>query len=109
MESNRMKVSEAATLMGCSQETIRLGLIQGVFPWGYAVKTSDKFTYVIIRDKFMSDIQSDIRGNKREVIELVGAINSLRNLRKICIGIREAVRNVRWVTQRTYRIHLVRA
>lgn len=81
MESNRMKVSEAATLMGCSQETIRVGLIQGVFPWGYAVKTSDKFTYVIIRDKFMSDIQ----GNKREVIELVGAINSLRNLRKICI------------------------
>jgi hypothetical protein len=81
MESNRMKVGEAATLMGCSQETIRLGLIQGVFPWGYAVKTSDKFTYVIIRDKFMSDI----RGNKREVIELVGAINSLRNLRKICI------------------------
>lgn len=81
MKSNRIKVSEAAELLGCSQETVRLGLIQGVFPWGYAVKTSAKYTFVIIRDKLMYELNC----NKKGVIELVGAINSLRNLRKICI------------------------
>ena len=35
----RMTVKEAAALLECSQETIRLGLIANVYKFGYAVKT----------------------------------------------------------------------
>lgn len=39
---NRMSVSEAARLMHVKKETITLGLQQGVFPWGYAIKATDR-------------------------------------------------------------------
>ena len=33
--------------------TIRAGLQQGVFPWGYAIQTSDrKWSYIINRKRF---------------------------------------------------------
>ena len=44
----RMKPEEAARLMGMGVDSIRRGLEQKVFPWGYAVKTSEtKHTYFI--------------------------------------------------------------
>lgn len=51
----RMTVKEAAALLECSQETIRLGLIANVYKFGYAVKTSSKYTYVIMRNKFYEE------------------------------------------------------
>ena len=33
---------EAAYLMGMSVGSIQKGLIQGIFPWGYAIRTSEK-------------------------------------------------------------------
>lgn len=50
-----MTVKEAAALLECSQETIRLGLIANVYKFGYAVKTSSKYTYVIMRNKFYEE------------------------------------------------------
>lgn len=50
-----LTVREAARLMGgdcASEEFIRRGLQQGRFPWGYAVKTSARWTYWISREKF---------------------------------------------------------
>ena len=44
-----MTVREAARLMGVSEQTIRIGLQQGVYDFGYAVKSSSKYTYVINR------------------------------------------------------------
>lgn len=39
---------EAAKLMGISHQTLRMGLQQGRFPWGYAIKTSEnQWTYFI--------------------------------------------------------------
>lgn len=49
---NRLSVKRCAELMGASEQFIRRGLQQGVFPWGYAVKTSTRWTYWISPEKF---------------------------------------------------------
>lgn len=44
---------EAAYLMGMSVGSIQKGLIQGIFPWGYAIRTSEKkHRYFINAKKF---------------------------------------------------------
>ena len=50
--TDRLSVKEAARLMGASEWFVRRGLQQGLFPWGYAVKTSTKYTYWISPAKF---------------------------------------------------------
>lgn len=52
MARNRLTVKKAAKLMEASEQFIRLGLQQGIFPWGYAVKTSTQYTYFISSAKF---------------------------------------------------------
>ncbi len=45
-----MKVSEAAKILGCSELTVRVGLQQGMFPFGTAFKTKPEnksYVYVI--------------------------------------------------------------
>lgn len=49
---NRMSVAMTAELMGVSQDFIRMGLKNNVFPFGYAVKMSEKWTYYISPVKF---------------------------------------------------------
>lgn len=51
-DKNRLSVAEAAYLLNASEQFIRVGLQQGTFPWGYAVKMSSQWTYVIIKQKF---------------------------------------------------------
>lgn len=49
----RMLPEEAASYLGMSKETVRQGLQQGVFPWGYAVKTSEhRWAYFINANRF---------------------------------------------------------
>jgi hypothetical protein len=38
--------------MNVSEQFIRIGLQRGVFPWGYAVKMSSRWTYFISPEKF---------------------------------------------------------
>ena len=46
---------EAAYLMGMSVGSIQKGLIQGIFPWGYAIRTSEKkHRYFINEKKFFA-------------------------------------------------------
>lgn len=53
MESkNRLSVSEAAYLLGCSEQVIRRGLQQGVLKFGFAIKLSNQWTYIITKQKF---------------------------------------------------------
>lgn len=52
-EENRLSVDQAAKLMEASKQFVRIGLQQGIFPWGYAVKTSTQWTYYINKKKFM--------------------------------------------------------
>jgi hypothetical protein len=47
-----MSVREVARKLGVSEQTVRVGLQQKAFPFGIAVKSSTKYTYVIPRDKF---------------------------------------------------------
>lgn len=49
----RMLPEEAAAFLGIDKETVRKGLQQGVFPWGYAIKTSkNRWTYFINARRF---------------------------------------------------------
>ena len=48
-----LDVKRVAKLMGKNHVTIRKGLQQGVFPWGYAVQTSEnRWSYFINAKKF---------------------------------------------------------
>lgn len=53
--SERMTVKEAAKLLGCGEQTIRMGLQQGRYSWGYAVKTSSFYTYIIMASRFYEE------------------------------------------------------
>ena len=49
----RLTVKEAATLLGVDKMTVSKGLQQGVFHWGYGIKTTEKsWTYIINADSF---------------------------------------------------------
>lgn len=45
--TGRVKVAEAAALMGVSEQFVRVGLQRGLLPIGTAVKLSTKWTYYI--------------------------------------------------------------
>lgn len=49
----RLSVDQAARMLGMNHETVRKGLRQGVFPWGYAIHTSEgRWSYFINAKKF---------------------------------------------------------
>lgn len=49
----RLTVEQAAKLLGVDKMTVSKGLRQGVFPWGYGIKTTDKsWTYIINAESF---------------------------------------------------------
>jgi hypothetical protein len=45
-------VNKCAEVMQVSPQFIRIGLQQGKFPWGFAIKMSGRWTYWISRQKF---------------------------------------------------------
>ncbi|PID22471.1 hypothetical protein CSV61_02165 [Sporosarcina sp. P3] len=48
MNGNKnVKVSEAAKVIGKSEQFVRIGLQRNILPFGYAVKMSSKWTYHI--------------------------------------------------------------
>lgn len=51
-DSNRLSVASAAKLLGASEQFVRIGLQQKELPFGFAVKTSGQWTYVITKQKF---------------------------------------------------------
>lgn len=46
-----MKINEVALMLGVSPHTLRLGLQRGELPFGSAIKTSSKYTYIIYEKK----------------------------------------------------------
>lgn len=49
----RLSVMDAAQMMGINHQTVRKGLQQGVFPWGYGIHTSEhKWVYFINARRF---------------------------------------------------------
>ncbi|MBR5582971.1 MAG: hypothetical protein IKW21_00415 [Lachnospiraceae bacterium] len=49
---NRITVAQAAELLGASEQFIRVGLQKKELPFGFAVKLSGHWTYVITKQKF---------------------------------------------------------
>ena len=56
----RLSVAEAAKRMGVSPQFVRIGLRQGIFPFGTAVKMSTRWTYYINEEKFLAYITRSI-------------------------------------------------
>lgn len=48
----QLSVIDAAKLLGVSIPTVRFGLQQGVFPWGYGIKCTSSWVYFINAKKF---------------------------------------------------------
>lgn len=49
---NRILPEQAAKLLGVNKQTLRKGLQQGCFPWGYAIKMdSGRWVYIINADR----------------------------------------------------------
>lgn len=49
--STRVTVKQAAELLGVSEQFIRIGLQQGKLPIGKAVKSSNRCTYLIYKQR----------------------------------------------------------
>lgn len=53
----RLDVTIAAKLLGMNHNTVRKGLQQGVFPWGYAIHTSENRWAYFINAKRFAEIE----------------------------------------------------
>ena len=53
----QLLVSDAAKILGMNHNTVRKGLQQGVFPWGYAIHTSEHRWVYFINAKRFSEIE----------------------------------------------------
>ena len=62
MDKNRITVSQAAVLLNCSEETVRNGLKNNSFPFGFAVKQSGRWTYIITVQKFEETTGIKVKG-----------------------------------------------
>ena len=67
----KLSVKTAASLMGINESTLRIGLQNGVFPFGYAIKTGRgtkgiRYTYWISRIRFTQEtgIPVPLKGDK---------------------------------------------
>ena len=53
----KLEVTEAAKILGMTHTTVRKGLQQGVFPWGYAIHTSENRWVYFINAKRFAEIE----------------------------------------------------
>lgn len=54
---SKLKINEVAKMLGISPQSLRLGLQRNQFPFGTAIKTSDRYTYVIYEKKLKEYIE----------------------------------------------------
>lgn len=62
---NRLTVKQAATLMGVSEQFIRVGLQQKVLTFGCAIKNKSKWSYFISAQKFAQETGIQIEKSPR--------------------------------------------
>ena len=56
---SKIKVNDVASLLGISPQSLRLGLQRNQFPFGTAIKTSERYTYVIYEKKLKEFLDID--------------------------------------------------
>lgn len=61
----RLDVNDAAKLLGMAQDTVRKGLQQRVFPWGYAIRTSENRWAYFINEKRFYEIERLVDTNSQ--------------------------------------------
>ena len=55
LTSNRMSIDEAAKVLDCTKQFLRVALQRGVYDFGVAIKMSgNRYTYYVNRDKLMN-------------------------------------------------------
>lgn len=62
-----MRVKEVAELLGVTEQTVRVGLQQGVFPFGAAFKTAENrkhYTYVLYPEK-VKEYAGELKGGEQ--------------------------------------------
>ena len=64
----RLSVMDVARMMGINHQTVRKGLQQGVFPWGYGIKTSEHWVYFINAKRFSEIEGVSVEGVSNEEI-----------------------------------------
>lgn len=57
---SKIKVNDVAALLGISPQSLRLGLQRNQFPFGTAIKTSERYTYVIYEKKLKEYVSDEI-------------------------------------------------
>ena len=65
----RVKISEAAELLGVSQQFIRIGLQRNQLPIGTAVKMSSVWTYYVSRDRLNAYMEGQDIKNRSAATE----------------------------------------
>ena len=60
----RLDVQDVARMMGINQKTVRQGLQQGVFPWGYGIHTSENRWVYFINAKRFAEIERIEKGGQ---------------------------------------------
>lgn len=56
---SKLTINNVAGILGISPQTLRLGLQRNQFPFGTAIKTSSKYTYVIYDKKLKEYIDEE--------------------------------------------------
>lgn len=54
---SKITVNEVAERLGCSPQCVRIGLQRGLLPFGSAIKTSSRYTYIIYEKKLEEYIE----------------------------------------------------
>lgn len=55
-----MKIKEAAAVLGVHEQFLRIGLQQGRFPFGFAVKMQKHWSYFIYEDKLLAWMKGEL-------------------------------------------------
>lgn len=59
LTSNRMSIDEAAKVLDCTKQFLRVALQRGVYDFGVAIKMSgNRYTYYVNRDKLMEYVRA---------------------------------------------------
>ena len=63
----RIKVKEAAELLGVSEQYIRLGMQRGQLPIGSCVKMSSRYTYHIVAGQLENYLMANKKAAQRQL------------------------------------------
>lgn len=57
---SKLTINDVSSMLGISPQTLRLGLQRNEFPFGTAIKTSNRYTYIIYDKKLKEYLDYEI-------------------------------------------------